>query len=188
MVLERPYGEIIVRYECRRGVPPRNGHPGWAHCGRASPLGPLVPSSSASSAAWGIITSAGISSDVWPPWNRCVQPSLPQTRGRQGHRGEGHRQQGIQPVDPYAHANPTSPMESDPGGQAERAVPAGHLPGTGYIPRYRAQILLRRQKDKTSCDHYATPQPSQANPLDKFPFHLMGHSRWTTTLFRDFLA
>ena len=48
-------------------------------------------------------------------------------------------------MDAYAHANPTGPVEGDPEGPAERAVPAGHLPGTGHIPRDRAQVRLRRE-------------------------------------------
>ena len=38
--------------------------------------------------------------------------------------------------------NPTGPMESNPEGPAEVAVPARHLPRTGHIPRDRAQVRL----------------------------------------------
>ena len=47
--------------------PPRNHRRVWAPCGRAPPPGPLALSSNAWSAAWGITTSAGPSSAVWPP-------------------------------------------------------------------------------------------------------------------------
>ena len=66
-MLERPNGQLIVR---------------WAPCGRAPPPGLRGPNSDASSAAWGITTSAGPSSAVWPPWNRCVRPRLSSNRSR----------------------------------------------------------------------------------------------------------
>ena len=126
-VLERPDGELIVRYDGRR-VATRNHRRAWARCGRRQPPGLRGPNSDAWSAAWGITTSVGQNSAVWPPWNRCVRSSLPsQTRRRQGRRCEGHRQQGIEPVDAYADANPVGPVEGNPEGRAERAVSTGHL-------------------------------------------------------------
>ena len=59
------------------GWPPRNRRRAWALCGRVSPPGLRDRNSDALSAAWGITTSAGPSSAVCPPWNRCVRPSRP---------------------------------------------------------------------------------------------------------------
>ena len=75
-VLERPDGELIVRYEVVVW-PPRNHRRAWAPCGQVPPPGLRVRNYDAWSAAWGITTSAGRSSAVWPPWNRCVRPRLP---------------------------------------------------------------------------------------------------------------
>ncbi len=70
-VLERPDGELIIQYQGHMW-PRRSHRRGWARCGRRSPLGLPDPNSNASSAAWGITTSAGPSNVVWPPWNRCA--------------------------------------------------------------------------------------------------------------------
>lgn len=75
-VLERPDGELIVRYEGRRVAtqkpPPRMGAL-WAAATAWSP-GPELKRIVSSV---GITTSAGPGSAVWLPWNRCVRSRLP---------------------------------------------------------------------------------------------------------------
>ena len=113
-VLERPDGELIVRYEDRRvdtqEPPPRVGAL-WAGVTAWSP-GPELRR---------VVSSVGGSPHQQVPAAPSGRPGTGASgracrQTRPARTPKGHRQQGIQPVDPYAHANPTSPMESDPGG------------------------------------------------------------------------
>ena len=75
-VLERPDGELIVRYDGRRVAtqePPTRMGALWAGVTAWSP-GPELKRVVSSV---GITTSAGPSSAAWRSWNRCGRPSLP---------------------------------------------------------------------------------------------------------------
>ena len=53
-------------------------------------------------------------------------------------------------------------MESDPAGSAERAVPAGHLSGTG-VSEYRAQTRLCREATHQETQYPGTRQAQSAS-------------------------
>ena len=73
-------------------------------------------------------TLANSNNAVWPRWNRCVRLRLPTNLPLARTLGPGTppaRQRTRGHVRP---TNPSGPMEGGPEGQAERAVPARHLP------------------------------------------------------------
>ena len=113
--------------------PRRNHRRAWARCGPRSTPDRQALNSSASSATWGITTSASPSNGVWPPWNQCVS-----TGRSQGYCRKRPCQQDPEPLGAYTDANPEGPVEGDPAGQAERSVPAGHRQGTRDRTRHRA--------------------------------------------------
>ena len=131
--------------------PRRNHRRVWAYCGLGSASGRQGLNSSASSTAWGTSTSASPSSDAWPPWNRCVS-----TRPRSRPAPKRTLRARPEPLGAYADAHPA--------GSAERAVPAGHLSGTG-ISEYRAQTRLCREAAHQETQYPGTRQAQSASQI-----------------------
>ena len=143
-VLERPDGELIVLYEGRRVAtqepPPRMG----ALCG-CHRLVPWTRTQTYRQQRGGSSHQQVPAAPSGRPGAGASGRACPQICRRQGRRRDGHRQQGIEPVDAYAHANPTGPVESDPAGPSQGTVPESHCEGTRDRTRHRAQVRLRRK-------------------------------------------
>ena len=70
----------------------------------------------------------------------------------------GPCQQDPEPLWAYAHIHSEGPVEGDPAGPAEGAVPAGHRQGTRDRTRYRAQVRPRRTTTHRKAQRPGTRQ------------------------------
>ena len=79
---------------------------------------------------------------------------------------KGRHQQGADHVGAYSHTHPEGPVEGDPAGQAEEAVPAGHRQGTRDRTRHRALVRFRRA---TAHKKLSAQERAMLQALRKFP-------------------